>query len=150
MRRPRLAAILFVLALLAAFVWLRLPSLLGPVWGYGLVEAYCLVSGTPSTIMGIDGVTLAAFILSRPLMWLFIGYAVAVAVGCDRRAILVSLFVLAGLSIVCVVARQTAGPFLLGFTDVSLTGGPALSLLGGIAFVLLGLICVATHFIFER
>lgn len=150
MRRPRLAAILFVLALLAAFVWLRLPSLPGPVWGYALVEAYCLVSGTPSTIMGIDGVTLAAIILSRPLMWLFIGYAVAVAVGCDRRAIIVSLFVLAGLSIVCVVANQTAGSFLLGFTDISLRGGAALSLLGGIAFVLPGLICVATHFIFER
>lgn len=150
MRRTGTVAILLVLAVLSAVIWLRLPSLPGPVWGYGLVEAYCLVSGTPSTIMGIDGVTLAAFILSRPLMWLFIGYAVAVAVGCDRRAILVSLFVLAGLSIVCVVARQTAGPFFLGFTDVSLTGGPALSLLGGIAFVLPGLICVATHFIFER
>lgn len=149
MRRPRLAAILFVLALLAAFVWRRLPSL-GPVWGAALVEAYCLVSGTPNTIMGIDGVTLAAIILSRPLMWLFIGYAVAVAVGCDRRAILVSLFVLVGLSIVCVVANQTAGSFLLGFTDISLRGGAALSLLGGIAFVLPGLICVATHFIFER
>ena len=150
MRRTGTVAILFVLALLAAFVWLRLPSLPGPVWGYGLVEAYCLVSGTPSTIMGIDGVTLAAFILSRPLMWLFIGYAVAVAVGCDRRAILVSLFVLAGLSIVCVVARQTAGPFLLGFTDVSLTDGPALSLLGGIVFALPGLTCIVAHFIFER
>ena len=79
--------------------------------------------------MGVDGVTLAAVILSRPLMWLFIGYAVAVAVGCDRRTILVSLFVLAGLSIVCVVARQTAGPFLLGFTNVSLTGGLALTFL---------------------
>lgn len=150
MRRTGTVAILLVLAVLSAVIWLRLPSLPGPVWGYGLVKAYCLVSGTPSTIMGIDGVTLAAFILSRPLMWLFIGYAVAAVVGCDRRAILVSLFVLAGLSIVCVVARQTAGPFLLGFTDVSLTGGPALSLLGGIAFVLPGLICVATHFIFER
>lgn len=149
MRRPRLAAILFVLALLAAFVWRRLPSL-GPVWGAALVEAYCLVSGTPNTIMGIDGVTLAAIILSRPLMWLFIGYAVAVAVGCDRRAILVSLFVLAGLSIVCVVARQTAGPFLLGFTDVSLTGGPALSLLGGIVFALPRITCIVAHFIFER
>ena len=150
MRRTGTVAILLVLAVLSAVIWLRLPSLTGPVWGYALVEAYCLVSGTPSTIMGIDGVTLAAIILSRPLMWLFIGYAVAVAVGCDRRAIRVSLFVLAGLSIVCVVARQTAGPFLLGFTDVSLPGGPALTLLGGIAFVLPGLICVATHFIFER
>lgn len=150
MRRTGTVAILLVLSVLSAVIWLRLPSLPGPVWGYALVEAYCLVSGTPSTIMGIDGVTLAAIILSRPLMWLFIGYAVAVAVGCDRRAILVSLFVLAGLSIVCVIARQTAGPFLLGFTDVSLTGGPALSLLGGIAFVLPGLICIVAHFIFER
>ena len=150
MRRTGAVAILLVLAVLSAVIWLRLPSLPGPVWGYALVEAYCLVSGTPSTIMGIDGVTLAAIILSRPLMWLFIGYAVAVAVGCDRRAILVSLFVLAGLSIVCVVARQTAGPFLLWFTDVSLTGGPALSLLGGIAFVLPGLTCIVAHFIFER
>lgn len=150
MRRTGTVAILLVLAVLSAVIWLRLPSLPGPVWGYALVEAYCLVSGTPNTIMGIDGVTLAAIILSRPLMWLFIGYAVAVAVGCDRRAILDLLFVLAGLSIAYVVARQTAGPFLLGFTDVSLTGGPALSLLGGIAFVLPGLICVATHFIFER
>lgn len=105
MRRTGTVAILLVLAVLSAVIWLRLPSLTGPVWGYALVEAYCLVSGTPSTIMGIDGVALAAIILSRPLIWLFIGYAVAVAVGCDRRAILVSLFVLAGLSIVCVVAR---------------------------------------------
>lgn len=150
MRRTGTVAILLVLAVLSAVIWLRLPSLTGPVWGYALVEAYCLVSGTPSTIMGIDGVTLAAIILSRPFMWLFIGYAVAVAVGCDRRAILVSLFVLAGLSIVCVVARQTAGPFLLGFTDVSLTGGPALTLLGGIVFALPGLICIVAHFIFER
>lgn len=150
MRRTGTVAILLVLAVLSAVIWLRLPSLTGPVWGYALVEAYCLVSGTPSTIMGIDGVTLAAIILSRPLMWLFIGYAVAVAVGCDRRAILVSLFVLAGLSIVCVVARQTAGPFLLGLTDVSLTGGPALTLLGGIVFALLGLTCIVAHFIFER
>ena len=150
MRRTGAVAILFVLAVLSAVIWLRLPSLTGPVWGYALVEAYCLVSGTPSTIMGIDGVTLAAIILPRPLMWLFIGYAVAVAVGCDRRAILVSLFVLAGLSIVCVVARQTASPFLLGFTDVSLTGGPALTLLGGIVFALPGLTCIVAHFIFER
>ncbi|WP_301830052.1 hypothetical protein [uncultured Parolsenella sp.] len=150
MRRTGTVAILLVLAVLSAVIWLRLPSLTGPVWGYALVEAYCLVSGTPSTIMGIDGVTLAAIILSRPLMWLFIGYAVAVAVGCDRRAILVSLFVLAGLSIVCVVARQTAGPFLLGFTDVSLTGGPALTSLGGIVFSLPGLTCIVAHFIFER
>lgn len=150
MRRTGTVAILLVLAVLSAVIWLRLPSLTGPVWGYALVEAYCLVSGTPSTIMGIDGVTLAAIILSRPLMWLFIGYAVAVAVGCDRRAILVSLFVLAGLSIVCVVARQTAGPFLLGFTDVSLTGGPALTLLGGIVFALPGLTCIVAHSIFER
>ena len=150
MRRTGTVAILLVLAVLSAVIWLRLPSLPGPVWGYGLVEAYCLVSGTPSTIMGIDGVTLAAIILSRPLMWLFIGYAVAVVVGCGRRALLVSLFVLVGLSIVCVVANQTAGSFLLGFTDISLRGGAALSLLGGIAFVLPGLICVATHFIFER
>ena len=150
MRRTGTVAILLVLAVLSAVIWLRLPSLTGPVWGYALVEAYCLVSDTPSTIMGIDGVTLAAIILSRPLMWLFIGYAVAVAVGCDRRAILVSLFVLAGLSIVCVVARQTAGPFLLGFTDVSLTGGPALTLLGGIVFSLPGLTCIVAHFIFER
>lgn len=150
MRRTGTVAILLVLAVLSAVIWLRLPSLTGPVWGYALVEAYCLVSGTPSTIMGIDGVALAAIILSRPLIWLFNGYAVAVAVGCDRRAILVSLFVLAGLSIVCVVARQTAGPFLLGFTDVSLTGGPALTLLGGIVFALPGLTCIVAHFIFER
>lgn len=150
MRRTGTVAILLVLAVLSAVIWLRLPSSTGPVWGYALVEAYCLVSGTPSTIMGIDGVTLAAIILSRPLMWLFIGYAVAVAVGCDRRAILVSLFVLTGLSIVCVVARQAAGPFLLGFTDVSLTGGPALTLLGGIVFALPGLTCIVAHFIFER
>lgn len=150
MRRTGTVAILLVLVVLSAVIWLRLPSLTGSVWGYALVEAYCLVSGTPSTIMGIDGVTLAAIILSRPLMWLFIGYAVAVAVGCDRRAILVSLFVLAGLSIVCVVARQTAGPFLLRFTDVSLTGGPALTLLGGIVFALPGLTCIVAHFIFER
>lgn len=150
MRRTGTVAILLLLAVLSAVIWLRLPSLTGPVWGYALVEAYCLVSDTPSTIMGIDGVTLAAIILSRPLMWLFIGYAVAVAVGCDRRAILVSLFVLAGLSIVCVVARQTAGPFLLGFTDVSLTDGPALTLLGGIVFALPGLTCIVAHFIFER
>lgn len=150
MRRTGTVAILLVLAVLSAVIWLRLPSLTGPVWGYALVEAYCLVSGTPSTIMGIDGVTLAAIILSRPLMLLFIGYAVAVAVGCDRRAILVSLFVLAGLSTVCVIARQTAGPFLLGFTDVSLTGGPALTLLGGIVFALPGLTCIVARFIFER
>lgn len=149
MRRPRLAAILFVLALLAAFVWRRLPSL-GPVWGAALVEAYGLITGVPNTITGVNEATLAAVILSRPLMWLLFGYTVAVAVGCDRRAILVSLFVLAGLSIVCVVARQTAGPFLLGFTDVSLTGGPALSLLGGIVFALPGLTCIVAHFIFER
>lgn len=150
MRRTGTVAILLVLAVLSAVIWLRLPSLTGPVWGYALVEAYCLVSGTPNTVMGIDGVTLAAIILSRPLMWLLFGYTVAAVVGCGRRALLVSLFVLVGLSIVCVVANQTAGSFLLGFTDISLRGGAALTLLGGIAFVLPGLICVATHFIFER
>lgn len=150
MNRLRDVVTLLALATLMAGVWLRLPPLSGPIWGAALVEAYCLVSGTPSTIMGFDGVTLAAIILSRPLMWLFIGYAVAVAVGCDRRAILVSLFVLAGLSIVCVVARQTAGPFLLGFTDVSLTGGPALTLLGGIVFVLPGVYCAVERLVSAR
>lgn len=105
MNRQRDVVILLALATLMVGVWLRLPSLSGSIWGATLVEANSLVSGAPNTIMGVDGVTLAAVILSRPLMWLFIGYAVAVAVGCDRRAILVSLFVLAGLSIVCVVAR---------------------------------------------
>lgn len=150
MNRQRDVVILLALATLMVGVWLRLPSLSGSIWGAALVEANSLVSGAPNIIMGVDGVALAAVILSRPLMWLFIGYAVAVAVGCDRRAILVSLFVLAGLSIVCVVARQTAGSFLLGFTDVSLTGGPALTLLGGIVFVLPGLTCIVAHFIFER
>lgn len=149
MRRTGTVAILLVLAVLSAVIWLRLPSL-GPVWGAALVEAYGLITGVPNTITGVNEATLAAVILSRPLMWLLFGYAVAVAVGCDRRAILVSLFVLAGLSIVCVVARQTAGPFLLGFTDVSLTGGPALSLLGGIVFALPGLTCIVARFIFER
>lgn len=149
MRRPRLAAILFVLALLAAFVWRRLPSL-GPVWGAALVEAYGLITGVPNTIMGVNEATLAAVILSRPLMWLLFGYTVAAVVGCGRRALLVSLFVLVGLSIVCVVANQTAGSFLLGFTDISLRGGAALSLLGGIVFALPGLTCIVAHFIFER
>ena len=148
MRRPRLAAILFVLALLAAFVWRRLPSL-GPVWGAALVEAYGLITGVPNTITGVSEATLAAVILSRPLMWLLFGYTVAAVVGC-RRALLVSLFVLVGLSIVCVVANQTAGSFLLGFTDISLRGGAALSLLGGIVFALPGLTCIVAHFIFER
>lgn len=149
MRRTGVAAFLFALALLAALVWLRLP-LLGPVWGAALVEAYGLITGVPNTITGVDGATLAAVILSRPLMWLLLGYAVAVAVGCGRRALLASLLVLVCLSIVCIVVPQTAGSFLLGFTDVSLTGGKALTLLGGIAFVLPGLICTATHLIFER
>lgn len=148
MRRTRVVAILLVLAVLAVGVWRWMPS--QPYWGLALVEAYGLVSGVPNTIMGVDGVTLAALILSRPLMWLFLGYAVAVAVGCGRRALLVSLFVLVGLSIVCVAARQTAGPFLLGFTDISLQGGPALTLLGGIAFVLPGALCVAAHIITRR
>ena len=86
MNRLRFTAVLLVLAVLAAITWLRLPSSTGPVWGYALVDAYYLVSGTPSTIMGIDGATLAAVILSRPLMWLFFGYAVAVAVvPCSSR-----------------------------------------------------------------
>ena len=138
MNRLRFTAVLLVLAVLAAITWLRLPSSTGPVWGYALVDAYYLVSGTPSTIMGIDGATLAAVILSRPLMWLFFGYAVAVAVGCGRRALLLSILVVAGLSIVCVAARQTAGLFLLGFTDISLQGGPVLTLLGRFAFVFPG------------
>ena len=150
MNRLRDVVILLALATLMAGVWLRLPSLTGPVWGYALVEAHSLVSGAPNTIMGIDGVTLAAVILSRPLMWLFLGYAVAVVVGCDHRAIRVSLFVLAGLSLVCVVARQAAGPFLLGFTDVSLTGGPALTLLGGIVFVLPGVYCAVERQVSAR
>lgn len=150
MNRLRDVVIPWALATLMAGVWLRLPPLLGPVWGAALVEAYSLVSGIPNTIMGIDGVTLAAVILSRPLMWLFLGYAVAASVGSGRRALFVSFLILVGLAIVCVAARQTAGSFLLGFTDVSLTGGPALTLLGGIVFVLPGLTCIVAHFIFER
>ena len=113
---------------------MRLPSLTEPIWGAALVEAYSLVSGIPNTIMGIDGVTLAAVILSRPLMWLFLGYAVAAAVGCGRSALFVSLLVLVGLAIACVAARQTVGVALLGLTDISM--------LGGIAFVLPGVSCV--------
>ena len=143
MSRLRSVALLLVLALLAAGVWRWLPS--QPYWGYALMEAYCLVSDTPCTITGAGGAALAALILSRPLMWLFLGYAFAVAVGCGRRALLVSLLVLVGLAVVCVVARQTAGLFLLGFTDISLRGGAALSLLGGIAFALPGALCAAVR-----
>ena len=92
--------------------------------------------------MGIDGVTLAAVILSRPLIWLFIGYAVAVAVGCGRRALFVSLLVLVGLLIACVVAHQTVGVALLGLTDISM--------LGGIAFVLPGVYCAIEHLVVAR
>lgn len=149
MRRTGVAAFLFALALLAALVWLRLPSL-GPVWGAALVEAYGLITGVPNTISGVDGATVAAVILSRPLMWLFLGYAVAAAFSFGRRALLASLLVLVCLSIVCVAAHQTAGPFLLGFTDISLQGGKALTLLGGITFALPGLTCTVAHYIFER
>lgn len=149
MRRTGTVAILLVLAVLSAVIWLRLPSL-GPVWGAALVEAYGLITGVPSTITGVNEATLAAVILSRPLMWLLFGYTVAAVVGCGRRALLVSLFVLVGLSIVCIVANQTAGSFLLGFTDISLRGGAALTLLGGIVFALPGLTCIVAHFIFER
>ena len=125
-----------------AGVWLRLPSLPGPIWGAALVEAYSLVSGAPNTIVGIDGVTLAAVILSRPLMWLFLGYAAAAAVGCGRRALFVSFLVLVGLLIACVVARQTVGVALLGLTGISM--------LGGIAFVLPGFSCVVERLVVAR
>ena len=80
MKRLGPVVALLALAVLAAFVWLRLPSL-GPVWGAALVEAHELIAGVPNTISGVDGATLAAVVLSRPLMWLFLGYAVAVAIG---------------------------------------------------------------------
>mgnify|MGYP004465369913 CR=1 FL=1 len=130
MNRLRDVAIPLALAMLMAGVWLRLPSLPGPIWGAALVEAYSLVSGIPNTIMGIDGVTLAAVILSRPLMWLFLGYAVAASVGCGRRALFVSFLILVGLAIVCVVARQTVGVVLLGLTDISMLGVLACDLPG--------------------
>lgn len=139
MRRPRLVALLLVLALLVAGLWrLWLPSS-SPGYGYALVAAYQLVGGTPNTVMGVDGITLAVVILSRPLMWLFLGYAVAVAIGSGYLALSISLLVFVGLATVCAVAPRTAGLTLLGLTDVSM--------LGGIAFVLPGLFCVAAHFI---
>lgn len=142
MNRLRDVVIPLALATLMAGVWLRLPSLPGPIWGAALVEAYSLVSGAPNTIMGIDGVTLAAVILSRPLMWLFLGYAVAAAVGCGRRALFVSFLILVGLAIVCVAARQTVGVVLLGLTDISM--------FGGIAFILPGVSCVVDCLIAAR
>ena len=79
-------------------------------------------------------------------MWLFLGYAVAVAIGPGRRALLVSLFALVGLAAVCIVAPQTAGLFLLGFTDLSMQLGVPFVLLGGIAFVLPGVLCaIVSH-----
>lgn len=142
MNRLRDVAIPLALATLMAGVWLRLPSLTEPIWGAALVEAYSLVSGIPNTIMGIDGVTLAAVILSRPLMWLFLGYAVAAAVGCGHCALFVSFLILVGLAIVCVAARQTVGVALLGFTDISM--------LGGIVFVLPGVFCVVERLVAAR
>lgn len=149
MKRLGPVVALLALAALAAFVWLRLPSL-GPVWGAALVEAYELITGVPNTIQGVDGTTLAAVILSRPLMWLFLGYAVAAAIGPGRRALLVSLLALVGLAAVCIVVPQTAGLFLLGFTDLSMQWGVPFVLLGGIAFVLPGLTCAAVHLLFEQ
>ena len=140
MRRLGIIAILLALALLATGIWLRLPS--RPDWGYALVDAYNLAHGSPSFVMGIDGVTLAAVILSRPLMWLFLGYAVAAAVGCGHRALFVSLLVLVGLLIACVAARQAVGVVLLGFTDISM--------LGGIAFVLPGVFCAVERLVAAR
>ena len=142
MNRLRDVVIPLALATLMAGVWLRLPSLAEPIWGAALVEAYSLVSGIPNTIMGIDGVTLAAVILSRPLMWLFLGYAMAAAVGCGHRALFVSFLILVGLAIVCVAARQTVGVVLLGFTDISM--------LGGIAFVLPGVFCAVERLVAAR
>ena len=149
MKRLGPVVALLALAALAALVWLRLPSL-GPVWGAALVEAYGLITGVPNTISGVDGATLAAVILSRPLMWLLLGYAVAAAFSFGRRALLVSLLALVGLAAVCIVAPQTAGLFLLGFTDLSMQWGVPFVLLGGIAFVLPGLTCAAVHLLFER
>ena len=142
MNMQRDVVILLALATLMVGVWLRLPSLSGSIWGAALVEAHSLVSGAPNTIMGVDGVTLAAVILSRPLMWLFLGYAVAASVGCGRRALFVSFLILVGLAIVCVAARQTVGVVLLGFTDISM--------LGGIAFVLPGVSCVVDRLVAAR
>ena len=149
MKRLGPVVALLALAALAALAWLRLPSL-GPVWGAALVEAYELITGVPNTISRVDGATVAAVILSRPLMWLFLGYAVATAIGPGRRALLVSLLALVGLAAVCIVAPQTAGLFLLGFTDLSMQWGVPFVLLGGIAFVLPGLTCAAVHLLFER
>lgn len=140
MRRLGVIAVLLALALLATGIWLRLPS--RPDWGYALVDAYNLAYGSSSFVMGIDGVTLAAVILSRPLMWLFLGYAVAAAVGCGHRALFVSLLVLVGLLIACVAARQTVGVVLLGLTDISM--------FGGIVFVLPGISCVVDCLIAAR
>ena len=140
MKRLGPVVALLALAALAALAWLRLPSL-GPVWGAALVEAYELITGVPNTISGVDGATVAAVILSRPLMWLFLGYAVAVVIGPGRRALVISLFALVGLAAVCIVAPQAAGLFLLGFTDLSMQWGVPFVLQGGIAFVLPGVLC---------
>ena len=75
---------------------------------------------------------------------------VAVAIGPGRRALLISLFVLVGLAAVCIAVPQTAGLFLLGFTDLSMQWGVPFVKLGGIAFVLPGLTCAADHLLFER
>ena len=83
-------------------------------------------------------------------MWLLLGYAVAAAFSFGRRALLVSLLALVGLAAVCIAAPQTAGLFLLGFTDLSMQWGVPFVLLGGIAFALPGLTCAAVHLLFER
>lgn len=140
MGRSRLAAILLALAALAAGAWLWVST--QPGYGYALVQSYCLVAGASATVSGSDGATLTILILSRPLMWLFLGYAVGASVDCGRRALAISFCVLTGLAVACVVAPQTAGPSLLGLADASM--------LGGVAFVLPGALCAAAHLVTAR
>lgn len=133
MKGRTITAFLLVLAALSAGAWLWLSS--QPGFGYALVQAYGLVAGTPTTVSGSDGITLALLVLSRPLMWLLLGYAIAAAVVPRWRIFSpVSLVVLMILLVASIAMQQTIGVALLGLSDSTL--------LGGIAFVLPGVLSI--------
>lgn len=133
MKGRTITAFLLVLAALSAGAWLWLSS--QPGFGYALVQAYGLVAGTPTTVSGSDGITLALLVLSRPLMWLLLGYAIAAAVVPRWRTFSpVSLVVLMVLLVASIAMQQTIGVALLGLSDSTL--------LGGIAFVLPGVLSI--------
>lgn len=133
LRRCIPSIILLVFAGLAMGAWVVAVS--QPGFGYELVYAYGVVTGTPSSVQG-DGVSLAVMIASRPLAWLFLGAAVTLLAAPPRRAA-VPLGIAAAIVLAVILTLVFLAPQPVGITLLGL--GSALPV-GGLAFVLPGML----------